>query len=140
MTGLVYKDEVYKIMGAAMEVASELGSGFLEAVYQEALSIELEAHGIPHVPQKRIDIYYKGQRLDKIYVADFCCYGHILVEIKAIKAITPVEIAQILNYLKATEMPLGLLINFGSPRLEWKRYANTKNKKRVESTTRVPQR
>lgn len=123
---LILKDEVYQIVGAAMEVSNELGCGFLEAVYQESLTIEFEERRIPHVPQKRIQIHYKERLLEKEYVADFVCHERIVVEIKAIKAITEIEEAQILNYLKATKLPLGLILNFGSPKLEWKRYANTR--------------
>ena len=122
---LILKDEVFQIVGAAMEVSNELGCGFLEAVYQEALEIELDERKIPHVPQKRIEIPYKGRILEKEYNADFLCYDRIVVEIKAIKAITGIEEAQILNYLKATNLPLGLVVNFGAPQLEWKRYVNT---------------
>ena len=123
---LILKDEVYQIVGAAMEVCNQLGCGFLEAVYQEALEIEFDERRIPHVPQKRIEIFYKGRVLNKEYIADFLCYDLIVVEIKAIKAITGIEEAQILNYLKATNLPLGLIVNFGAPQLEWKRYVNTK--------------
>jgi GxxExxY protein len=123
---LILKDEVYQIVGAAMEVSNQLGCGFLEVVYQEALGIELDERRIPHVPQKRIAISYKGRELNKEYIADFLCHDQIVVEIKAIKAITGIEESQILNYLKATNLPLGLIVNFGTPQLEWKRYANTK--------------
>ena len=122
---LLLKDEVYQIVGAAMEVSNQLGCGFLEAVYQEALGFELVERQIPHEQQKRIEIYYKDRVLNKEYIADFLCHDRIVVEIKAIKAITGIEEAQILNYLKATNLPLGLIINFGAPRLEWKRYVNT---------------
>jgi GxxExxY protein len=124
--GLILKDEVYQIVGAAMEVSNQLGCGFLEAVYQEALEIEFAERGIPFTPQMRIRISYKGRLLSKEYVADFVCYDQILVEIKAMKAITGVEEAQLLNYLKATGLPLGLIVNFGARQLEWKRYANTR--------------
>ncbi len=124
---LILKDEVYQIVGAAMVVSNELGCGFLEAVYQEALEIELAERLVPHLPQKRIEIFYKGRLMNKEYIADFLCHDQIVVEIKAIKAITTIEEAQILNYLKATKLPLGLIINFGGPQLEWKRYANTKS-------------
>ena len=124
--GLIFKDEVYQIVGVAMEVSNELGCGFLEAVYQEALEIEFDERRIPYVPQKRIKISYKGRMLNKEYIADFLCHDQIVLEIKAIKAITGIEEAQMLNYLKATNLPLGLIINFGAPQLEWKRYANTK--------------
>ena len=123
---LIYKDEVYRIIGAALNVAHELGCGFLEAVYQEALEIELAQNGIPFESQKKINISYKGKVLSKEYIADFVCFNNIIVEIKAIKRITEIEEAQIINYLKATKLPLGLIINFGSMKLEWKRYANTK--------------
>jgi GxxExxY protein len=123
---LILKDEVYQIVGAAMEVSNQLGCGFLEAVYQEALEIELGERRIPNVPQKVIRVSYKGRMLKKEYIADFLCHDQIIVEIKAIKAITGIEEAQLLNYLKATDLPVGLIVNFGSPQLEWKRYANTK--------------
>ena len=123
---LILKDEVYQIVGAAMEVSNQMGCGFLEAVYQEALGIELDERRIPHVPQKRIVISYKGRALNKEYIADFLCHDQIVVEIKAVKSITGIEESQILNYLKATNLPLGLIVNFGAPQLEWKRYANTK--------------
>lgn len=130
--GLICKDEVYQIVGAAMEVSNHLGCGFLEAVYQEALGLEFSDRQIPHVQQKRIQIKYKNTVLQKEYIADFVCYEQIIVEIKAIRQLTSIEEAQILNYLKATGHPVGLLLNFGSPKLEWKRYANT-NSIRVHS-------
>jgi GxxExxY protein len=123
--GLIFKDEVYQIVGAAMEVSNHLGCGFLEAVYQEALSLEFTERHIPYVQQKRIQITYKNTILQKHYMADFLCYEQIIVEIKALKQLTSIEEAQILNYLKATGHPVGLLLNFGSPRLEWERYVNT---------------
>jgi GxxExxY protein len=125
-TELLFKDETYQIIHAAMNVSNELGSGFLEPVYQEAMRIELAACAVPHEPQKKIAIHYKGRKLEKEYMADFFCYHNIIVELKAIKKITEIEEAQLLNYLKATKSPLGILVNFGNPRLEWKRYANTR--------------
>jgi len=125
---LILKDEAFRIVGAAMSVSNELGCGFLEAVYQEALEIEFEECNVPFESQKRINIAYKNRMLKKEYFADFLCFGQIIVEIKAIKKITTIEEAQLLNYLKATNLPLGLLMNFGSPKLEWKRYANTRRK------------
>lgn len=124
---LLFKDEVYHIIGAAMEVSNELGCGFLEAVYEEALKLEFEKKEIPFISQKEIEIIYKGKVLNKKYYADFLCFNSIILEIKAIKRLTEIEEAQILNYLKATHLPLGILINFGSTKLEWKRYAFTKN-------------
>lgn len=123
---LLFKDEVFKIIGAGMAVSNILGCGFLEAVYQEVMEIELEENGIPFEPQKRIQISYKGRILKKEYIADILCYEKVIVEIKAIKKITEIEEAQMLNYLKATKLPLGLLVNFGGKKLEWKRYANTR--------------
>lgn len=124
---LILKDEVYAIVGAAMEVSNELGSGFLEAVYQEALEIELEERRIPFVTQTPIVISYKGRKLQKEYIPDFICYRQVIVEIKAIKQLSSVEEAQLLNYLKATGKPVGVLLNFGSPKMEWKRMARTRN-------------
>jgi len=124
---LIFKDEVFRIVGAAMEVSNHLGCGFLEAVYQEALGIEFAQRRIAYEAQKRIEISYKDTVLRKEYVADFLCMDCIIVEIKAIRGITGIEEAQLLNYLKATGLPLGLIVNFGSKKLEWKRYANTKS-------------
>jgi len=125
--GLIYKDEVFKIVGAAIEVSKHLGCGFLEAVYQEAMEIEFSEQGIPFVAQKRITISYKGRILNKEFIADFLCFDKIIVEIKAIKVISNIEEAQLLNYLKATRLPVGVLLNYGSKKMEWKRFANTKN-------------
>lgn len=122
MNELLAKDEVYKIVGAAMEVYNEKGVGFLEEVYQECLEIELEMRGIPFISQKELPLYYKGRLLKKRYRADFVCYENIIVEIKALDRLTTNEEAQILNYLKATGFQVGVLINFGSRnKLEWDR-------------------
>jgi GxxExxY protein len=120
---LVYKDEVFAIVGAAMEVYNELGPGFLEPVYQEALEIELETKKLPFEPQKSLRISYKGRLLKKEYFADLIGYGKIIVELKALDRLTTREEAQLLNYLKATGIRVGLLINFGSRhKLEWRRF------------------
>lgn len=124
---LIFKDEVYRIIGAAMNVSNTLGCGFLEPIYQECLEIEFSKCKVPFESQKRIQIFYKDKVLTKEYIADFLCYDGIIVEIKAIKKITDVEEAQLMNYLKATKLPLGLIINFGSKKMEWRRYANTKD-------------
>ncbi|OQY34821.1 MAG: NADH:ubiquinone oxidoreductase [Anaerolineaceae bacterium 4572_5.1] len=127
MANLIYKDEVYAIIGAAMEVYNALGSGFLEGVYQEALEIESIQRAIPVKAQQEIVILYKGRRLKKFYIADFVAYGKIIIEIKAISKLGKNEEAQLINYLKATGMEIGVLINFGSsPDLEWKRMMLTK--------------
>jgi len=123
MTEIILRDEVYAIIGAAIEVHRVLGPGFLEAVYQEALEIESEARGLPHESQKKIRICYKEHLLAKEYTADMVYYDQVIVELKALDNLTGREEAQILNYLKATGMKVGLLINFGSTgRLEWKRF------------------
>lgn len=109
-----------------MEVYNSLGPGFLEAVYQEALGIELTARSIPAEAQHQIRIKYKGQVLRQFYVADFVAYEQIIIEVKALGQLTSREEAQLLNYLKATGLSLGLLINFGAAgKLEWKRFAYT---------------
>jgi GxxExxY protein len=123
MTELLLKDEVFAIVGAAIEVHRELGPGFLEAVYQEALAIELRERGIQFEAQKPLRISYKGKTLNKEYFADLVCYGQIIVELKALDRLSGTEEAQVLNYLKATGLRVGVLINFGSHgKLEWKRF------------------
>ena len=125
---LILKDEVYTVIGAAFEVSNELGSGFLEPVYQEALEIEFEERNIPFFAQPRAEIHYKNRILKKEYIPDFLCFDELIVEIKALKEITGIEESQVLNYLKATKKPLALLINFGAPKLEWRRLAYTRQK------------
>jgi GxxExxY protein len=122
---LLFKDEVYAIVGAAIEVHRILGPGFLEPVYQEALEIEMRDRKIPHEPQRKLRIYYKERLLEKYYITDFACYDSIMVEIKAEKALTGVDEAQMINQLKVTKLRVGVLINFGSAgKLEWKRFVN----------------
>jgi len=125
MTDLIFKDESYKIIGCCFEVYNELGPGFLEAVYQEALSIEFAKQNIPFMPQAEMNIYYKGILLKKKYYPDFLCYDEIVLEIKSEENLSPADQAQILNYLKGTKKPLGLLVNFGAEKLQYKRFANT---------------
>lgn len=115
------KDECYKVIGCAMKVHSELGCGFLEPVYQEALAIELEESGVPFLKEKVLDITYSGRILKKKYVADFVCYDQIVLELKAKEALAPEHTSQVINYLKATGLKIGLLLNFGSPKLQYKR-------------------
>jgi GxxExxY protein len=124
---LLYRDEVYAIIGAAMEVHNQLGCGFLEAIYQEALELELANKQIPFEASKHLSLEYKGVELKKGYIADIVAYSKIILELKAIEKLTSTEDAQLLNYLKATGFKLGLLINFGSTKLEWKRRILTKN-------------
>jgi len=119
---MLYKEEVYNIIGAAIEVYNVLGPGFLEAVYQEALEIELTERDIPFVSQPAIPIYYKTRQLTREYNADLLCYENIIVELKAVDCLTKNYQAQLLNYLNGSRSPLGLLINFGHENnLEWKR-------------------
>ena len=115
-------ERTYKIIGAAMEVHRELGFGFLEPVYQEALKREFQSQGIPYQSQPEVQIYYKGKLLNKTHVPDFMCYKRISVEIKAVSQLSRTEEAQILNYLKASKLSPGLLINFGAKSLEHKRF------------------
>ncbi len=104
-----------------MEVHNELGCGFLEPVYQEALSIVLKEKLIPFVKEKVLDIEFRGKLLDKKYVADFICFNEIIVELKATDGLGDHDIAQVLNYLKATGRKIGLLVNFGLPKLQYRR-------------------
>jgi len=129
MAELLYKDEVYAIIGAAMEVYNTLGPGFAEPVYQEAFGLEMFARTIPVKTQQELVILYKGKLLQKTYVADYVAYEKIVIEIKALDRLSTREEAQLLNYLKATKSPLGLLINFGAMNdLEWKRMAATRHR------------
>ena len=121
MTELLFKVEVYAIIGAAMEVHKILGCGFLEPVYQEALEIELRNRDIPFEAQKQLSIYYKDKQLEKTYVPDFISFGEIIIEIKALNHLSSTEESQLLNYIKAANFSLGLLINFGAESLQWKR-------------------
>ena len=111
---ILYKDESYKIIGAAFDVYNKLGHGFLEAVYQEAFEIELQKKGIPYEREKDIKIFYDGQELKQTYRADFVCYDKIIVELKAVSELDEAHHAQVYNYLHATNMKLGILLNFGS--------------------------
>lgn len=115
----------YAIIGAAMEVHRQLGCGFLEAVYQESLSVEFGLRELPFAAQVELPIFYKERRLLTYYRSDFFCFGSVIVEIKALKQISSVEEAQLINYLKATGCEVGLLINFGATSLEYKRFILT---------------
>jgi GxxExxY protein len=117
----IYKEECYKIIGSAMDVHRELGFGFLEAVYQEALALVFDEKKIPYIKEKVLDIYFKNKLLTKKYVADFVCYDNVIVELKASDGLTDADTAQVLNYLKATKNRIGLLLNFGTPSLQKRR-------------------
>jgi len=118
----LYPEETYNIIGCAMTVHSELGNGFLEAVYQEALSLLFLKEKIPFQKEKSLSINFMGITLDKKYIADFVCYNKIILEIKAVKELNDNHTAQVINYLKATGIKVGLLINFGAKSLEYKRF------------------
>lgn len=122
---LLYPDESYKIQGAIFEVYKEMGSGFLESVYQECLSLEFQLGDIPFYPQASVPLEYKGTTLKQKYIPDFVCYDGIIVEIKAIDEITNKHKAQVINYLKASGCELGLLVNFGAfPKVDIHRLIN----------------
>ncbi len=121
----LYADETYKIIGAAMQVHKHLGPGFLESVYQEAMEMELAIQGIPFRSQQKIQVQYKGKNLQHFYVADLICYDKIVVELKAVSGILPIHSAQVLNYLVATDLKVGLLLNYNEESLYHKRVVNT---------------
>ena len=128
-TEILFKDESYKIVGACFEVYREKGCGFLEAVYQECLEIELRLQGIPFIAKRGLALEYKGVRLHATYEPDFVCHEKIILELKAVKDLADEHRAQVQNYLKATGLHLGLLVNFGHhPKIEVERIANTRSR------------
>ena len=118
---LLFKNESYAIIGAAMEVHRTLGNGFLESVYQESLGLEFNKRQIPFSKEKTLELFYKGDKLSKYFVADFICFEKIVLELKSVSGLTNEHEAQVFNYLKATQMNLALLINFGGKSLQYKR-------------------
>ena len=123
---LLYPEEVRKIIGCAMNVYNTLGIGFLEGVYQDALEVEFSLQGIPFEHKKHLDVFYKGVKLPGFFEADVVCYGKIILELKAISRLTEIDDAQLINYLKATGIRAGILINFGKKgKLDWKRFVYT---------------
>jgi GxxExxY protein len=124
---VLYGEESYNVIGAAMAVHSELGFGFLEKVYQEALEKEFCIRGIPYKREAKFPVYYKGELLACKYVTDFICFDKIIVELKAASSLTADHKAQVINYLKITNMQLGILINFGERKLKYERLILTKN-------------
>lgn len=130
---MLYPQESYNIIGAAMEVHKVMGTGFTEPVYQDALEIEFKLRGIPYEREKFFDIEYKGQKIDKTFRADFVCYNNIIVELKALYSIENEHLSQVYNYLKTSGLKLGLLINFGRDSLMYERIpCTTKWKNREE--------
>ena len=125
MRKLLFEGETYRIIGACMKVHQALGSGFLESVYQEALEKEFAKDSIENIRHKKLNINYNGVKLKKYFITDFVCYGKIIIELKASSFIHKDSEAQLLNYLKATNYEVGLLINFGQRSLIWKRLINT---------------
>ncbi len=123
MSKLILEEETHRILGACFEVYKEKGSGFVEPVYQECLELELASQGIEFLAQHAIGLSYKGRPLRQSYVADFVCFGKVIVEIKAVSALTDEHRAQLMNYLRATGIKVGLLINFSHyPGVEHERF------------------
>jgi len=124
MADLLLKNEAYQIIGAAFDVYNELGNGYLEAVYQEAMEHELRLRDVPFTPQAKLRIRYKDVLLNKYYVADLICYASILVELKSAESLTCIDEAHVINSLKATGLRVGMLVNFGArDELKYKRFA-----------------
>lgn len=126
---ILYKEESFKIIGACFNVYKDKGSGFLEAVYHECLEIEFSFQGIPFSSQKELELFYRNEKLKQTYKPDFICFDKIIVEIKSVSKLVDEHRAQIQNYLNASGIELGLLVNFASyPKLEYERFVLTKNK------------
>lgn len=123
---LVLENETYQIIGACLAVHKALGCGFLESVYQEALGKEFDHRNISYQRQQKLKVHFNGQPLDKYFIADFVCFNQIILEIKAATFIHPDNKKQVINYINAVNMPVGLLINFGEASLTWKRFINSK--------------
>jgi len=135
---LIYKELAYKIIGCAMEVHKALGPGFLEAVYEEALKVELSFQGINFESQKQFPITYRGQEIKQFY-CDLVVENKIILELKALKQLGDIERAQVINYLKVTGLQLGILINFGAKSLISERIVLSKNNKRNSRNSRLQQ-
>jgi len=122
MSGLESEEKTYAILGACFEVYKELGAGFLEHVYQECLTREFASRGVPAVPLPLLQVFYKGRPVARCFRPDFVCFGEVLVEVKALRSLESIHRAQVLNYLKAAGLRVGLLLNFGHvPGLEFER-------------------
>jgi GxxExxY protein len=121
MADIIYEKESYQIIGACIEVHKELGPGFLEAVYQEVLTIEFSKQNIPFCREKELRLFYKNVSLQKKYKVDFICYDKIIIEVKALSSLITEHESQLINYLRATKLKVGILINFGEKSLKYKR-------------------
>ena len=126
---VLFKKESYSIIGAAMEVHRTLGKGFLESVYQESLGLEFNTSQVPFSKEQNLELFYKGEKLIKYFVADFICFDKIILELKSVSFLTNDHEAQVFNYLKATKLNLALLINFGANSLQYKRIVLWREKK-----------
>ena len=124
MNNIVYKDESYAIIGAAMEVYNQLGSGFVEKVYQDALEIEFELRGIPYKREEHLPVFYKGRQIKHDFFVDFICYDKIVIECKAVSEILDIHKIQTLNYIKINNLKLGIIINFSNQSFEYRRIVN----------------
>ena len=123
------KDETYQVLGACFEVYNEMGCGFLESVYQECLERELAFCEVPFEAQQPIDLVFKGQGLSRTFSPDLLCFGKVIVELKAVRRLIAEHRAQVINYLKASRLEVGLLVNFGSyPQLDYERIVNQKGR------------
>ena len=121
---IIYKNESYKITGALFNVHNKMGRGFLESVYSEALGIEFKSQGIPYTCEQKLETYYGDVKLKKYFLADFVCYNAIIIELKKTPFILKDHEAQLMNYLMATKLKLGIIVAFGGPRLVYKRIIN----------------
>jgi GxxExxY protein len=129
MEEFLCKEETYKILGACFEVYKAMGCGFLEPIYQDCMEVELELRSIPAMPKQSIPVEYKGRRLRHRYEPDLLCFNLVVVELKAVSQLVDEHRAQLLNYLAATGLEVGLLVNFGHyPKLEYERFVNTRKK------------
>ena len=125
MREIVYKEESYKIIGVCLRVYEELGNGFLESVYMKDIEKEFSLAGIPYKKQVKLEIQYRGEKLDKYFIADFIVYDDIILEVKAVSYIVKQHLGQTLNYLRATGMRLGIVVNYGNAKFQYRRVLNS---------------
>jgi len=121
------EDKTFAVIGAAMAVHTNLGTGFLENVYHEALMLEFNKRKIPYIHEAELPIFYERIKLNCKYRVDFICFDDVLVEIKALNSLTNIETSQVINYLKAAQVDKALLLNFGASSLQYKRLNNSKS-------------